>query len=175
MVRDELERHNCHLPSTERSRFRHSTRGDPWRKKLRFSLTRHSMVWEGHRLTRSHFRSSHAVAAESRRHLSSPHWFMVHPMSRLQHHRQWTMLALWLLVVFKDPAEAAHFLPETDGSGCLDWFNRGLDALLLLHCCTEFLFGYVDFRSQEIVLSPGMCATRYLRGFFFVDFIGAAS
>lgn len=87
-------------------------------------------------------RSNAAVLHESRRHIRSPHWFIIHPFSKLAMAIEIIMAVTWIFVFFKDPATIV-FLPANRiiTNPLYNVIVRTSDIIVAFFCCSRFLTG----------------------------------
>lgn len=152
-IRAEIHRHDCSLRKGSTSCLPRLT---PQAGKLRRffrSFRKFLLISDKNPATFQVFRSSAAVTHESRRHIASRNWFVIHPFSQLSMYVETIMAITWLIVFFKDPVSIV-FMPayRTIDSLSYNLLVIVTDSILSLFCLSRFFTGKLAIDVVSLVI-----------------------
>lgn len=165
-----MDKHNCDLNTRWKSVYFqnqfHTT------SKLLNFIKRNNLIWKNHFATAQYFHSNCLIQEEIRRQINQDNWYIIHPLSRINYVREILMLIMWLFVIFKDPVRLSFFNFIPNRTASIKWIFRCADGLTLINMIIEFFVGYISYTTHEVILDHRLIVKRYLKTYFFVDFIG---
>lgn len=165
--------HNCDLPNTVQRNKRVVQSNVSFQEKTLINLQDFFTIWINHYLTKKYFRSIRAVYDEKRRHLRGPHWYIIHPLSKFAFVRDVSFLLTWLFAIYKDTFICGYMADTTMAEkATFRWLAFCTDPILFVYCLIRFFSGYIDSKTNEIILNPWTIAKRYAKTYFLFDFIG---
>lgn len=164
-------KHVCELPKERAYLLRPcASKREKFFAKLRELCT----IWENHYRTKTFFRSIYSYRQEKRRHLIlSRNWYIIHPLSQLCFYRNWFFITLWTFTLFFDCFQCAFINKTYDKNErhVYDIIVIIIDGLLMVNCIMTFFCGYINYRTQEIVLKPATIALKYLKTYLIFDIL----
>lgn len=138
-------------------------------------LIKMRMASEVNRRGNYYLRSQGAIAHEHYRHLK--HLYMIHPFSDIRIIWEIIMMIVYLYSFVTIPMDIlAHiFNVLMTFNSHVSWkIHRTIgDVMGLFDCGLNFITGYYDNKSKEVVLEPGKVCVHYLRTYFLFDLISS--
>ncbi|XP_018349879.1 PREDICTED: potassium/sodium hyperpolarization-activated cyclic nucleotide-gated channel 2-like [Trachymyrmex septentrionalis] len=171
--RTNLRAHICDLPRTSGSNLPKLPPNARFYNRWKRNLQKLILVSTQHPLTGLILRSQAAVAFEKKRHSRSPYRWMIHPCSMLRFYWD-TIMTLTFLYIFVTVPHIICFYRIGKSSGPEYWnIVYPFYAVCIIDIFFNFITGFVSPDGYEIFLDTTLIARRYIKGYFFIDFVSS--
>ncbi|XP_018567051.2 potassium/sodium hyperpolarization-activated cyclic nucleotide-gated channel 3-like [Anoplophora glabripennis] len=138
-----------------------------WTKKLGRVLRKLVLINPNHPKCKSLFRSKSVILRERKIHTSGPNFFVIHPLSTLNAILNATFVILWLYLMVMEPLMI--FMAMTK---YIENVHRiVLTPVQLVLILLFFNRGYIDKKTNQIVLEFKKIIRRYLFTYFIFDYL----
>lgn len=165
-----LNEHECYLESKSFSCLpRLPPKANPIRRLVR-NVRKYFLISKHHPRTKHRFRSHAAIVAERKRQVHESSFYTVHPYSKFMYCNEFISFILWNVLFFKDPLIPSFNAITIENQ--LIVISLVLDTFYFVNIFIWFLTGYIDYKSQMVVLKPRKICIRYLRTYFIFDLLG---
>ncbi|KAJ8958430.1 hypothetical protein NQ318_002216 [Aromia moschata] len=123
---------------------------------------------------KTYFRNRSGLITEAKKYAASPYFFVIHPFSNCHAFLEVTFFVAWLYSLFLSPLVVFYPVPNSDTlhDKVEYYFVLNVQRLLVI---SFFFTGYVDKKSQNIIIEPKKIILRYLRTYFIFDLIATGS
>ncbi|XP_018567048.1 uncharacterized protein LOC108907737 [Anoplophora glabripennis] len=161
--------HRCSLPVKDDYGLPKLAPNAHWAKKLGRVLRKLIVVNPNHTRCKKLFRNKAEAMKERRRHISGPHYFVIHPLSTLDAILNATFVILWLYFLIVEPF--VHFLDIEISDSVVDVHRKVMTPIQLVLILLFFNRGYIDEKNNRIVLESKKIIRRYLFTYFIFDYL----
>ncbi|XP_018567050.1 potassium/sodium hyperpolarization-activated cyclic nucleotide-gated channel 3-like [Anoplophora glabripennis] len=161
--------HKCSLPVKDDSGLPKLAPNAHWAKKLGRVLRMLIVVNPNHTKCKKLFRNKAEARKERKRHISGPHYFVIHPLSTLDAILDATFVILWLYFLIVEPL--INFLGVEIIDSIVDVHRKVMTPIQLVLISLFFNRGYIDEKNNRIVLESKKIIRRYLFTYFIFDYL----
>lgn len=158
-----------HICELKKKRIRKVHLGIKYLKYLRES----SLLWRNHFRVGLYFHSSASIDYERKRHLTSKYRYIIHPFSKVMLIRDTINIAIWMMTFFHDPWVAAFTLNHKHAEEKEWCFLFIINIYFLCNCILDFITGYIDITTREVIIEQKLIIKHYLRTYFVFDLLGS--
>ncbi|KAJ8958431.1 hypothetical protein NQ318_002217 [Aromia moschata] len=166
--------HVCSLPKQENSGFPKLPPNASCGSRFIRRLRKFTAINPNNAKCKTFFRNRSGLVAEAKHCANSPYFFVIHPFSNCHSIIEVTFFVAWLYSLIIGPLVAFEPLRSTNKLYDIveHYFLLNIQRLLVI---SFFFNGYVDQKTQNIIIDPRKIALRYFRTYMFFDLIATES
>ncbi|XP_018578191.1 potassium/sodium hyperpolarization-activated cyclic nucleotide-gated channel 1-like [Anoplophora glabripennis] len=162
-------RHLCSLTTIDSNGLPRLAPNVKWYRKLARNVWKLFLVNSNHFMCKRLFRNKSSILAEKRRHANSPYFLVIHPLSLLYSILEVMFFVMWMYAFVCESMLMMDFHNIHLGFELVH-YNIVIPSRVIL-VALLFNAGYIDNKSKEIVIQPRIIICRYLKTYFFFDFL----